>query len=110
MGHVIPKEHWHQLISEMYRVLIPGGTIELTESDLWHHNPGPMQRAFDEFFESQCDENGIDYRITETINKKIELVGFKELNHFTLDVPIGEWPEDEGKPSSHTIVVLLCLF
>ncbi|KAG1054891.1 hypothetical protein G6F46_003463 [Rhizopus delemar] len=95
MGHVIPKEHWHQLISEMYRVLKPGGTIELTESDLWHHNPGPMQRAFDEFFESQCDENGIDYRITETINKKIELVGFKELNHFTLDVPIGEWPEDE---------------
>ncbi|CAO3658223.1 unnamed protein product [Rhizopus stolonifer] len=95
MGHVISEQHWNQLLNEIYRVLKPEGRVELIESDLWHHNPGPMQKAFHEFLETQYSDNGIDFKITEKIPKEIEAVGFQQIEHRSLDIPIGEWPQDE---------------
>jgi hypothetical protein len=100
MGQSIQKDQWNHVLSEMLRVLKPGGVIELVEADLWHHNPGPVQRAFDEFYQNQCTENGLDFAFTEIIEKEIETVGFTELDHCTLDIPIGEWPQDAGKLNS----------
>ena len=40
MGTVIRKDKWCHILQEMFRVLKPGGYIELIEQDLWHHNPG----------------------------------------------------------------------
>lgn len=94
MGQSIQKDQWSHVLSEMLRVLKPGGTIELVEADLIHHNPGPVQRAFDEFYQNQCAENGLDFAFTGIINKELEAIGFSELDHRTLDIPIGEWPQD----------------
>ncbi|KAG1168255.1 hypothetical protein G6F70_009179 [Rhizopus microsporus] len=62
MGQVILKDQWPHVLSEMYRVLKPGGVIELVEADLWHHNPGPVQKAFDEFSQTQCNETQLALR------------------------------------------------
>ncbi|CEP15274.1 hypothetical protein [Parasitella parasitica] len=94
MGQSIQKDQWSHVLSEMYRVLKPGGTIELLEADLVHHNPGPVQRAFDEFYQNQCAEDGLDFAFTGIISKELEAIGFSELDHRTLDIPIGEWPQD----------------
>ncbi|KAI9261108.1 S-adenosyl-L-methionine-dependent methyltransferase [Sporodiniella umbellata] len=95
MGHVISQQHWPQLVCEIHRVLKPKGRMELIEADLWHHNPGPILRAFNEFLEVQCEKNEIDFRITERIPKEIEAAGFQTIEYRSLDIPIGEWPQDE---------------
>lgn len=77
MGQVILKDQWPHVLSEMYRVLKPGGVIELVEADLWHHNPGPVQKAFDEFSQTQCNEVGLDFRFTETLSEQLDTIGFK---------------------------------
>lgn len=96
MGLAIQKEQWPHVLNEMLRVLKPGGTIELVEPDLWHHNPGPVQRAFDEYYQQQCIELGVDFAFTEVIEKEMDTIGFTDLVHRTIDVPIGEWPQDSG--------------
>ncbi|KAI8361708.1 S-adenosyl-L-methionine-dependent methyltransferase [Blakeslea trispora] len=94
MGQSIQKEQWNKVLKEMLRVLKPGGTIELVEADLWHHNPGPVQRAFDEFYQSQCAEDGLDFIFTEAVGPEVEAAGFVDLEHRTIDIPVGEWPQD----------------
>ncbi|KAF7726204.1 hypothetical protein EC973_009002 [Apophysomyces ossiformis] len=94
MGQVIQKEMWPKVLQEMFRVLKPGGYIELVESDLWHHNAGPVQQAFDAFLQEQCKELCLDFTFTETLSQKIEEVGFSKLDHRSLDIPVGEWPQE----------------
>ncbi|CEP17250.1 hypothetical protein [Parasitella parasitica] len=62
---------------------MPGGYIELTEAELWYHNPGPVQSAFQTFHKEQCN----------ILEKGFELVEKQKLN-----IPIGAWaPEPELK-------------
>lgn len=96
MGQVIRKDKWQHVLSEMYRILRPGGYIELVEADLWHHNPGPVQQAFDTFMQEQCTEWGLDFVFTETLSQRIEEAGFDVIEYKVLDIPIGEWPKDSG--------------
>ncbi|KAG1198272.1 hypothetical protein G6F35_012662 [Rhizopus arrhizus] len=94
MGNIILKNQWQHVLSEMYRVLKPEGTIELVEADLWHHNPGPVQTAFDEFHQTQCDELGLDFKFTTTLEEELRSTGFQQIESRTLDIPIGEWPQE----------------
>ncbi|KAI7849785.1 S-adenosyl-L-methionine-dependent methyltransferase [Circinella umbellata] len=94
MGTVIRKDKWNHILEEMFRILKPGGYIELIEQDLWHHNPGPVQNAFDTFMQEQCVEWGLDFAFTESLGTKIEESGFENLEYRQLDIPIGEWPKD----------------
>ncbi|KAI9286586.1 S-adenosyl-L-methionine-dependent methyltransferase [Umbelopsis sp. AD052] len=94
MGQVIKTDKWECIFSEMYRTLKPGGLIELFEPDLYHHNPGPVQQAFDSFLKTQCDDGGVDFALAEAMPERIEKAGFSELSTRLLDLPVGEWPSD----------------
>ncbi|KAI7861296.1 hypothetical protein BDF14DRAFT_1771411 [Spinellus fusiger] len=94
MGQLIMKDQWKHVLSEMQRVLKPNGYIELVEPDLWHHNPGPVQQALDEFIQGQCDSIGYDFYFTRFLQEHMEEAGFKGIDHRTLDIPSGEWPAE----------------
>lgn len=93
----IQKDQWPKILEEMFRVLKPGGYIELIESDLWHHNPGPVQQAFQQFFKDQCKLLDLDLEISNSLAGTIEEKGFLDVEKRILDIPIGEWPTEPGK-------------
>ncbi|GAA5813065.1 hypothetical protein MFLAVUS_006532 [Mucor flavus] len=87
----IQKDQWPKILEEMFRVLKPGGYIELIESDLWHHNPGPVQQAFQQFFKDQCKLLDLDLEISNSLAGIIEQKRFVDVEKRILDIPIGEW-------------------
>ncbi|ORZ20715.1 S-adenosyl-L-methionine-dependent methyltransferase [Absidia repens] len=95
MCDTIKQADWRPLLAEMYRVLKPGGYIELIENDFWRHNPGPVQRAFDAFIQEQCKTNGVDFQLTESLEGMIKTCGFEEIDKKTMDIPLGEWPTEQ---------------
>lgn len=93
----IQKDQWSNVLEEMFRVLKPGGYIELIEPDLWDHNPGPVQQAFQTFFKDQCKLLELDLEISNSLAGTIEEKGFIQIEKRVLDIPIGEWPTEPGK-------------
>lgn len=92
----IQKDEWPKVLGEMFRVLKPGGYIELLEPDLWHHNLGPVQQAFQQFYREQCQALELDLEISNSMTGTIEEIGYVEVEKRILDIPIGEWPTEPG--------------
>ncbi|KAI8336798.1 S-adenosyl-L-methionine-dependent methyltransferase [Chlamydoabsidia padenii] len=95
MNNSVKKVEWSTLLMEMYRVLKPGGSIELVEPDFWRHNPGPVQQALDSFIQEQCHLNGLDFYLTNAMDGLIKDAGFNLVDKRTMDIPLGEWPTDQ---------------
>ncbi|KAI8137619.1 S-adenosyl-L-methionine-dependent methyltransferase [Fennellomyces sp. T-0311] len=90
----VKREQWATLFQEMYRVLKPGGYLELVEPDPCHHNQGPVLQAFETFTRTQWEELGLDYEFVNATKGQFEQVGFELVEQRQLDIPIGEWPEE----------------
>ncbi|SAL98332.1 hypothetical protein [Absidia glauca] len=95
MSDAVKQVEWAPLLAEMYRVLKPGGYIELIENDSWRHNPGPVQQAFDAFIQEQCKTTGMDFQLTDSLDTLVKDAGFEEIDKKTMDIPLGEWPADQ---------------
>ncbi|KAI8059939.1 S-adenosyl-L-methionine-dependent methyltransferase [Gilbertella persicaria] len=90
----VQKDQWPSLLEEMFRVLKPGGYIELLEAEIWYHNPGPVQQAFQTFFRDQCKELELDLDFAESLSTLLEEKGFESIEKRVLDIPVGEWPTE----------------
>lgn len=92
----IQKDQWPKVLHEMFRVLKPGGYVELIEADMWHHNPGPVQIAFQNFYKEQCQLLDLDLEIADSLDATIVENGFELVEKRALDIPIGEWATEPG--------------
>ena len=92
----IKQDQWPKVLEEIFRVLKPGGYVELLEVEVCHHNPGPVQQAFENFFKEQCKELKLDLNFAETMMTHLQELGFVEIEKRVLDIPIGEWPSEGG--------------
>lgn len=109
----IQKDQWPKVLHEMFRVLKPGGYIELIEADMWHHNPGPVQIAFQTFYKDQCKLLDLDLEIADSLDATIVEKGFELVEKRALDIPIGEWATEPGNYRSiilHLVLHTDCLF
>ncbi|KAI9318953.1 S-adenosyl-L-methionine-dependent methyltransferase [Dichotomocladium elegans] len=90
----IQRNQWVSLYQEMMRVLKPGGLIEILEPDPTPHNPGPVQQAFEAFLHTKWDKANLSFDFAASIEDWLHETGFQLIETKTLDIPIGEWPEE----------------
>ncbi|CAO3642700.1 unnamed protein product [Cunninghamella echinulata] len=96
LGPSSTKEQWQHLIKESIRVLKPGGWIEWVECDMFHHNPGPILQAFDQYRqEEMVKKKVVDFYYTEQFTEELKQLSTIDLvDHILFDIPIGEWHTD----------------
>ncbi|KAK1985018.1 TAM domain methyltransferase [Colletotrichum cereale] len=101
LRHMAPAiKNWPELFAEAYRVLKPGGWIELQDMH-WAYGcddetmgpdftPVHMQARIKE----ALGKLGVDIHAAESYPKHAEDAGFINLKHEIKKVPVGPWPKD----------------
>ncbi|KAK2028991.1 TAM domain methyltransferase [Colletotrichum zoysiae] len=91
---------WPELFAEAYRVLKPGGWIELQEMRwVYGCDDGTMGPDFKPVhmvakIKEALGQLGVDMNAAERYPKHAEDAGFVNLKHEVKKVPVGTWPKD----------------
>ncbi|KAJ4470959.1 hypothetical protein J3R30DRAFT_3532531 [Lentinula aciculospora] len=82
---------WRSAISEMYRVLRPGGWLELVEfeTERFHCGVGPSSNKLCSLVDKLFAEKGIIQDVSVYLCPLLEEVGFIDVQSETRDVPVG---------------------
>ncbi len=87
----IPAQSWPYVVLELVRVARLGGWVELAESDLVAHNPGPAMQRFSRWTFELIRERGIDPQISTQIGSLLQRAGCVNVQMYKVNVPIGKW-------------------
>lgn len=126
----LPFNNWPDVIKEHYRILRPGGVLQLVEygktllflqllgyctsfsnrrktclfPELFFKNTGPLLSLINDWIVAGCTATGIDPFFTKSFKDFLLDAGFEDIREHIIEIPLGEWPEDEGN-KSYTAVV-----
>ncbi|KAI8055374.1 hypothetical protein BDF22DRAFT_732629 [Syncephalis plumigaleata] len=82
---------WNDLLTDIYRVLRPGGYIELVERDMLPSNVGLCTAQLTQQVGEVMRERGMDVNMARRLDVALELHGFEEVHKIDVDVPVGAW-------------------
>ncbi|OBZ87567.1 Demethylmenaquinone methyltransferase [Choanephora cucurbitarum] len=86
---------WTNILKEVYRILKPGGYIELYEQDSNFESLGPhftiLENWATEFYAAIKFERNTVYSLNTILND----LGYTNIQEESVQVPIGEWPQTE---------------
>jgi hypothetical protein len=89
------RHEWEHAIREMYRILKPGGWIQLFELKVW--TSGPALAKHTDMLYKWSDDIGIMYRdLTIQIPKFLKRSGFVDIHQDTRGTPMGVWAGQDG--------------
>ncbi|KAF7727375.1 hypothetical protein EC973_007618 [Apophysomyces ossiformis] len=91
---IMPSKHWRGAINEFFRIVRPGGLVELVEHEMTFKYPGPNAQLIGEWFQMAGRMVGIEADYNEFIKDLLVEAGFVDIEVLVYDVPIGEWPQD----------------
>ncbi|KAM3589162.1 hypothetical protein VKS41_000040 [Umbelopsis sp. WA50703] len=94
---ITSNEQWISVIHEAYRVLCPGGWIEITEPDFTSIIPGPHFKDLVQLHTSVIEKAGMDPQYTHHLMSYFENEKFVECKEDCSTIPIGEWPLDSNE-------------
>ncbi|KAI8064940.1 hypothetical protein BDF21DRAFT_346669, partial [Thamnidium elegans] len=87
-----PVSKWKVVLEESFRILKPGGWIELSEHSLSVQSPGPCSKKLDACFQTFFLDAGIDMDIESKLGQYLACTGFIEIDEQAVSIPLGEWP------------------
>ncbi len=87
----VPVSSWNHVAQELVRVTRPGGWVELVESDLLMHRPGPAMQQLTEFGFAAAQARGIDPRASMNIGNFLYTAKLTNIQTYRIDLPIGSW-------------------
>lgn len=87
---------WIEALMEIYRVLKPGGWLQLVEGNGWV--AGPVINTFRSILVKLAASRGIEIQLDAVpkLKKYLEDSGFVDLHIVCRSMPIGEWAGQDG--------------
>lgn len=95
---------WPKALEEMYRVLKPGGWVQLTESGEWHSGPATKEMAQIRLALGQV--RGLLTDFGRSIPEMLSNAGFINIQVDPRSTPLGEWAGEHGKQSRDNMISL----
>lgn len=93
---------WKEYLQNIYDHLAPGGYVELQEADGegYYSEDGTFDKtgAFATFLDlliGAAEAAGRPYVVAKNLKKLLEEVGFVDVQHTRLKLPIGLWPKNK---------------
>jgi len=93
----IPEDSWKDLLQEYYRVLNPGGQLEIVETDLLLKRRTPVMKKLQRWIETVLDTHGISAKVVREMDTLMMKAGFRHITTRTIKVPLGSWAGPEGE-------------
>ncbi|KAI8073101.1 S-adenosyl-L-methionine-dependent methyltransferase [Gongronella butleri] len=91
----VPMQDWPALISQFHRIIKPNGLLQVIEHDGIFKSPGPALVLINEWHQLVAKENGVDLSYCPGgLETELRRAGMDVLETQTLDIPIGEWPNE----------------
>ncbi|ORZ17625.1 S-adenosyl-L-methionine-dependent methyltransferase [Absidia repens] len=87
-----PDDKWHTLLAQFYRVLKPGGFLEIYGHDFQLHATDPYGKKLDEWTRHLGTSAGVSPDFPQNLEKHCCELGFVEKDYRSADLPLGEWP------------------
>ncbi len=88
LWYLLNRLEWGQTINEVFRVLKPGGYIELLVSDFSIINPDPDDKKWvDLIYGNGLSKRGMDQYPSRKIDKHLKDAGFKNINKACVALP-----------------------
>ncbi|KAI7849216.1 hypothetical protein BDC45DRAFT_574091 [Circinella umbellata] len=86
-----PAHKWFETLVQVFRVLKPGGWVEIYEQDLAVHSPGPYMKITDEWYGSLYANVGVSRSISDTLSPTMDKIGYINIDERGIELPVGEW-------------------
>ncbi|CAO3598483.1 unnamed protein product [Absidia cylindrospora] len=87
-----PDDKWYTLLAQFYRVLKPGGFLEIYGHDFQLHATDPYGKKLDEWTRHLGTSAGVSPDFPQKLEKHCSELGFVETDYRSADLPLGEWP------------------
>ncbi|KAL0136195.1 type 11 methyltransferase [Mucor lusitanicus] len=91
-----PVWKWDNLLKAIYRILKPGGWIEVEEHSLVIESEGPCSRKLHGWFDVFFNEIQVDRDIAKKLGGHLVRAGFIDINKQSVAIPLGEWCSTEA--------------
>ncbi|KAI8063712.1 uncharacterized protein B0P05DRAFT_590246 [Gilbertella persicaria] len=90
-----PVYKWDNVLKEAYRILKPGGFIQIEEHSLYLMSKSSGIRLLNTYFENFFAELQVDRRISTKLENHLLTAGFIDVDRRSIAIPLGEWGSTE---------------
>ncbi|OBZ82349.1 Demethylmenaquinone methyltransferase [Choanephora cucurbitarum] len=90
-----PMYKWDNVFREAYRILKPGGFIEVEEHNLEVVSQGESTDILYAYFQRFFDEVQVERDLATKLGSHIENAGFEQVQQRSIVIPVGEWSKTE---------------
>ena len=91
-----PGHKWFETLAQVFRILKPGGWIEIYEQDLDVHSPGPYMKITDRWYGSLYENVGTSRTIRDKLSCMMGEIGYINIDERGIELPVGEWSTIPG--------------
>ncbi|RPD53166.1 S-adenosyl-L-methionine-dependent methyltransferase [Lentinus tigrinus ALCF2SS1-7] len=94
LGVALKEPEWPRALSEIHRVISPGGWVQLGELSDW--KAGPVTARFRTIFETLFKSKGLKVDCAERLPDMLRDAGFVDVHEEVKSLPLGAWAGQDG--------------